>query len=83
MSKICNGNEITGDVQEITIIFNNHFINAPINVANSLQFNCNLNYRSYCQVIAQSLLLRPVTVDGIIKIGRELKNCTSVNMMLR
>ena len=77
-SKMCDGNEITSDVQKITNIFNNYFTNAPINIASTLQSNYNLNYRSYLSGnYSQSFLLRPVTVDGIIKIVKELKNTSS------
>ena len=76
--QIFDGVQLTSNAEEISGVFNNHFINTPINIANSLVSDSNLNFRNFLSGnYPQSMFIRPLTPSNLINITKSLKNTSS------
>ena len=78
LHKIDDGSGTTTDRKKIANILNNHFVNTPINLANSLRNQPRPNFREYLNGNHPStFFLRPLTPNVTAKIVSDLKNTSS------
>ena len=78
LSKIIDGDGITTDGERIANILNNHFVNTPNIIANSIRNQQRPDFREFLSGnFPHSFSLRPLTPSDICEIVSELKNTSS------
>ena len=79
LSRINDGDSITTDGEIIANILNNHFVNTPNIIANSIRNQQQPDFREFLSgSYPQSFSIRPLPPSDICEIVSQLKNTTSV-----